>query len=241
VLALQAAARELGHPPTTSWWAEQRRTPTRPTILKYLGSWQQALAAAGLYSEKQAPAAEHCLEALQAAAVELGHAPTMEWWQDERRAPRRSTVLQHFGTWAQALERAGLQSTQHAHLKRSGEAECVRALQDAARELGRSPTTSWWEQQRRSPSRPTINKYLGSWSQALRAAGLSATPVAPPRRYTQADCIAALQQAAYELGRAPTTVWWDEQHRVPSRPVITELFGTWRQATLTADYTASGS
>lgn len=57
--------------------------------------------------------------------------------------------------------------------------ECIAALRAAAEELGHSPSSKWWHQERRSPSHATVYKRLGgTWAAVLEAAGLA--PVQPP-------------------------------------------------------------
>ena len=112
--------------------------------------------------------------------------------------------------------------------------EVIGALREASLELGGvSPTASWWHRQRRRPTYEQITRAVGgSWDVALVAAGLP--PVRRARTTTPAtreDVIAALRDAAAELGASPTMTWWQAERRAPTYETILRLFGRgWSQA-----------
>jgi hypothetical protein len=54
----------------------------------------------------------------------------------------------------------------------TSEAECVRALREAARELGESPSKAQYEALRVTPSASTILRHCGGWNAAKERAGL---------------------------------------------------------------------
>jgi hypothetical protein len=53
------------------------------------------------------------------------------------------------------------------------EADCVRALREAARRLGESPTKAAYEELGLTPASGTIQRVMGSWNEAKEAAGLA--------------------------------------------------------------------
>lgn len=107
---------------------------------------------------------------------------------DGRRWPLHQTVRQRFGSWRKALEQAGLvanPSSAMAGRLLFEEAHCVDALRHVERTLGRTPSAAEYARYARAsrgalPSLSTVRNRCGSWSRALRVAGLSTD--APSRR-----------------------------------------------------------
>jgi hypothetical protein len=85
------------------------------------------------------------------------------------------------------------------------------------------------------PSNATIVARFGSWSRALIAAGLE--PLGPlssesRRKFSDDDCIAAMQAAAEQLGEPPTVAAYQEFAResggaYPSEATVRQRFGNW--------------
>jgi hypothetical protein len=100
--------------------ADGRPWPTNQTHGLRFGSWHAALTAAGLAANPSSPIAGrtlfddgHCIDALRAAARELGRPPTAEEYDGFARAsngglPSQATVRIRLGGWYQALSQAGL-------------------------------------------------------------------------------------------------------------------------------------
>lgn len=94
--------------------------------------------------------------------------------------PTHQTIFKRFGSWREALSRAGLRSNPASAITGKylfEDSHCVDALRDAARELETAPTVQQYEEFARSsnggvPSSATIRNRFGSWIDALRAAGL---------------------------------------------------------------------
>lgn len=124
--AIQARASELGHPPTSD------HMPGGMVFAchRLFGGWASAVEAAGFekptratsYAKKRDPkppanppgrprkiTAQDCIDALQAAASELGHPPAQNWWKREHRAPSKTILFRELGgSWSEALKAAGL-------------------------------------------------------------------------------------------------------------------------------------
>jgi hypothetical protein len=112
---IRRVANDLGHAPAVHEY-QDLGTSHKQTVYKRFGSWFDALAAAGLepYTERKGPSDpphklddEQLIEDLQAGAVVLGRPPTSGEYQD---AGEHSfeTLIRHFGSYADALEAAGL-------------------------------------------------------------------------------------------------------------------------------------
>lgn len=121
---------------------------------------------------------EDLLDELRRLADELGRTPGRDDVQDH--SPHSpTTYYRRFGSYREACEEAGLEPNGHAPVS---EEELIRALQDLADELGRTPTrremnemgefgaTSYW-------------RVFGGYADACEAAGL--TPNDPGARTAQ--------------------------------------------------------
>jgi hypothetical protein len=114
---------------------------------------------------------------LHAWAEAHGRSPrSIDWRKGATNTPTSLTVLRHFGSWKQALRRAGLTPHAPAIPPRNSpwtDAEVIKALKDWAGEHRRAP--KWHEWLRAAPGRPcnqTVAEHFGSWRTGVAAAGL---------------------------------------------------------------------
>src|SRR3954453_20637085 len=85
-----------------------------------------------------------------------------------REVPCRVTAIRHWGTWNKALIAAGFEPT-----KPRSKAVLIRALQEKASELGRTPSQKEMYADNGVPSYTGYLRVFGSWRKACTAAGLS--------------------------------------------------------------------
>jgi DNA invertase Pin-like site-specific DNA recombinase len=114
------------------------------------------------------------------------------------------------------------------------DAEIIAALQAWAAAHGHSPTWSdWGIAEADHPNGRTVKRHFGSWSEALREAGLAPyVPSSCPRNYawSDAEVIEALQAWASRNGRPPR--WGDWRRATDERPcnqTVVDHFGAWRK------------
>ena len=94
--------------------------------------------------------------------------------------PSHQALQLRFGSWREALERAGLRANASSPIagQRIFEAaHCVDAIRLVAREVRRAPTAAEYDDAARAsggalPSLATVRNRCGGWLDALRAAGL---------------------------------------------------------------------
>lgn len=122
--------------------------------------------------------------------------------------------------------------------------EILELLQEAAAAIGgvlREPSYRRYAEGRSIadgrpwPSNATVTARFGSWSRALIAAGLE--PLGPlssqsRRKFSDDDCVAAMQAAAEKLGEPPTVAAYREFAResdgaYPSEATLRQRFGNW--------------
>jgi hypothetical protein len=99
---------------------------------------------------------------------------------DGRPWPSDQTYVNRFGSWRGALLEAGLPTKprgRYSGNRKFSEEDCIQALRDAAKTLGKVPTAAEYNAFARSskgalPSQMTLRKRCGTWYQALAKAGL---------------------------------------------------------------------
>ncbi|MEC0394649.1 hypothetical protein P8832_23105 [Bacillus subtilis] len=186
IAILQQRYKELGRPP------KRKEVNQASTIRKYFGSFNKGLEAAGLASnQNKRYTKEELIAILQQRYKELGRTPKT------KEITQYKPILKHFGSYNKALEAAGL-TPNKMKIKTYTEKELIEALQQKAKELGRTPKGKEVSQYK------SILKHFGSFNAGLEAAGL-ASNTTRKKTYTESDLIEILQQKAKDLGRTPKT------------------------------------
>ncbi|MGE5601596.1 MAG: homing endonuclease associated repeat-containing protein [Nitrososphaerales archaeon] len=171
IAALNAHLREHGVLPTAGEWKERDATGGRPAlhnVNRQFGSWGKALEAAGHSVERWDR--QTIIEALRTLGGELGRRPMYRDLCPKRPGlPCYDAVRRQFGSLTAAFEAAGYEPAQW-----SREA-IIAALRAWAAEHGRPPATADWKRVDSSGRRPAthhVRREFGTWSAALREAGL---------------------------------------------------------------------
>jgi hypothetical protein len=240
IAALRHGAELEGRPPSTEAWLggryargrwarEYPRWPSTGVVNGLFGSWNAAMAAAGLPVTPFGYTDEQVIDALRADARRLGRTPTIKDWSvRDVSVPGSGAVIRHFGSWNAGLRAAELPLTHEVGVW-TRERVLVALRRDAARR-GRSPVRGDWSKAARSrPSASTVAALFGSWNAALRAAGLD--PNVERDKWTKPTVLEALRRLERKLGRQPTSS--DLQRPpvgYPNTAVIKRKFGSWGAA-----------
>lgn len=123
------------------------------------GSWNKALKAAGLGTNKEYHTKEALLKLLQLKASQLGRTPSRNGMKE------RASFYRVFGDWETACIEAGLKTTYYS------DGELIGILKDLYLVLGRVPSISDISELQ-DVSDTTFKRHFGSWNKALKAAGL---------------------------------------------------------------------
>lgn len=99
---------EEGERPTTSEFAEDDSKPAPQTYSQRFGSWSEALQRLGFDVPTAPKPDSELIQSLQSVSEELGHPPSMYEIADHDGSPHPDTYQSHFGSWANAVEAAGL-------------------------------------------------------------------------------------------------------------------------------------
>ena len=139
-----------------------------------------------------------------------------------------STLQKRFGGWRNALAAAGLDDRiDKSGLKKSKE-EIIDAIKVAASKQGENPLTLKEFERISGITGGPVRRIFGSWSKALKAAGLEQSPLG--KRYTDEECFENMLAVWTHYGRPPQH---DEMNKSPSvvgSKAYVLRWGTWRKA-----------
>lgn len=235
---LKEFARELGRTPSQKDVIEAASRGEMPSIAPFtrvFGSWVDTLKAAGLDNENTVTPPKYTeaelIQKLQELGKTLGRTPTCLDIRERARTtfPSLSTFLSRFGTWLDALEKAGFE--QDSPLGET-EAEIIVQLQSLGQSLGRVPVATDVENAARlriCTNMKKIANIFGSFPKALKAAGLT-----PSREhFSDAQLIQQIKMMHNELGRIPTkkdVEKYSKAKKTGSERAFKGHFGSWRKA-----------
>ena len=136
-----------------------------------------------------------------------------------------------------AERRMTLNGRSAASTKQFSDKELVNSIRRVARNLGRTPTVSDYEQHAREydlPSAILIVNRLG-WSNAVEAAGMNPHRVRRPytRRWNEDTCVTAVCSVASELGHVPSLKEYEAHSTgksdLPSVATVRNRVGGWAE------------
>lgn len=236
VAELRELAESVGGTPTMADMdAEGRFSPS--TYQQRFGSWNEAVAAAGLQPNESTDADygdDELVADLRGFADEVGHTPSKRELR-EAGPHSPSTYAERFGSWSEAVAAAGLQPNEPSTTV--AESALLADLRRVTESLGRVPTRNEFaERGEHAPS--TYDRRFGSWSAAVEAAGLADRARHAYRHDVPAgDLLAEVERMADVLGRAPTATEMDALGDYSER-TYRERFGSWSAALREAGHDA---
>ena len=125
--------------------------PSLNTFIRYFGSWNLALKAAGLTLANHTNivrSKEELLELLVAYSKVIGRTPTKTEVQNNKEMPSATTYTKHFGSYGQACEKADLLvNTRASHIDKES--------------LALSYNKEWLQKENKTKTIRDINKELG--------------------------------------------------------------------------------
>lgn len=118
------------------------------------------------------------LGALQVAAMRHRRTPGINWWRAHKLKPNPGTYVLRWGSWNAAIKAAGLTPAPTGRVAHHTTDSCVAAVRALASHIGKRPSRDDWDANREwlraegfPTSHDTLARLMGSWSNALRAAG----------------------------------------------------------------------
>lgn len=171
---------------------------------------------------------ESVLEEIRRVVQELGNERVTRGRFDQVARVSSTTVSRKFGSWFQALDRAGVSHSQAPRpvvVERQAVISAIR--QFVQTNPGSSPTRDMIERDLGHP-RGAINYHLGHWKGCLEEAGVQQSPMG--RRFTDAECFENVVALWTYYGRQPN---FAELKRPPSTvgpKAYIRRWGGWRAA-----------
>ncbi len=242
IMELVLLANELNRTPTDDDINEASKIGkcvSLSTYRKRFGSWSGALREAGLELSTYHKSEEETLADLRKLAEELGRIPTFKEVNEAAKTgkyPSGATYYQKFGSFTEALVRAGLNPSIEAQTRAKSDENLLTDLRLLAQELGRTPTVTDIDKARvegyNISSSGAYKDRFGSYYEAVKRAGL------PGRKdrilgKTAEELISDLISLANEIGRTPTSQDIKEaskEGRSASLGVYIRHFGSHSQA-----------
>ena len=167
---MQVVGQRLGRVPLADDFNKKKGLPSYMTYMNYFGSWNNALKEAGFKpTVRKDYTKEELIKILQEFAQELGRTPMQRDLIKYPNLPSIRTFYYHFETWNNALREAGISVIEK---KKYNKENLIEILQQLAQELGRTPIIADLKKRSDLPSEKTYQIRFGSWSNALREAGL---------------------------------------------------------------------
>lgn len=228
--------------------AKANHWPSRTTISVHVGRWSEALAAVGFCPDVAAQARRRaCTAALAAYVGEMaqdGRYPSSTGYAARAQAqgwPALQTLRSALGPWPDALRTVGVAVPDPRTGCKIGREACVAAVtryvaEAAAQE--RYPGVHLYDRlskRRGWPTRETVVSRVGSWAEALDAAGY-ATPRTLAHRVDRARCVEAVAEYlahCERAGTAPTAAGYGAAargHGWPARSTVSRRLGSWQLA-----------
>jgi hypothetical protein len=121
---------------------------------------------------------EEMVDLIRRKAAELGRVPTVPEIDADPNMPVQSSYIWHFGNMANAVRAAGLEPRPEGSRPTWSNQECLERLIEGCRRIGGVPSMAEWDRRKQDddPVAGTYQLRFGSWSKALRAAGLPPRP-----------------------------------------------------------------
>lgn len=167
------------------------------------------------------------IDDLLRVALELNKKSLSHFEYRERGKYKAHNFVQRFGSWIKALEKAGLGKSK-SKIQRVTDQYLIADLLRVALELNKK-SLSYSEYQDRGKHPPsTFARRFGSWSHALKKAGLE--QISHPKQFTEEELFQNLEKIWVGLGRQPRY----EEVKKPlskfSNGTYAKRFGNWRNA-----------
>ncbi|WP_114571742.1 hypothetical protein [Exiguobacterium flavidum] len=171
---------------------------------------------------------DEAVAALRLAAAEMNELTANAYfrWQRHSSHPTVAEILELFGSWQIALERAGVGGQRIAYSK----VEVIEALRAAKEELDPFTSVTYrdWAREHEAPSLTDIVHHFNSWQQALFEADI----LKERTQQMEHKIIQSLLEAhsTLPLLTSQTYTKWAIRHNRPTVATIARRYGSWTNA-----------
>lgn len=241
---LRTVADKLGTTAISQKVYDEHRPPTAPssrTVIRTVGSWVDACAAAGLEAGSPTPTiwtSDLVVAAIRKAAKDTGEPVLLasyERWRADQANPLKwptSVAIRNLDpdlSWVDWCDKANVEGAYKVRPTTFSDKELVKVLKAAASDAGKPLTetkyAAWADSRAEAgdeqPHQRTFPARFGSWRKALAAAGLK-----PARPEERLDTLEAVAQAIQDLqpdGRLRTAAYAKWAAKKPERPSLSTV------------------
>lgn len=211
-------------------------TPSHPTILKFFGSWEEALKAVGCSLVSVEVYTDHeIITAVRSSIEENEGKPSRSKYIERNGKPSITTVETRFGSWSKAVEAAGYKANEYVKYKCSDD-EIIEALRRFYIQNGYEIGHDMFEKAGISPSASIIRKRFRTWNLALEAAGIPLNQRKEPR-FIDMHMINAMKRVAKQIPCPLSKKMYQfyAEERDPSAISIIRRYGSWTKALIEAE------
>lgn len=216
---------------TSTFYDKKGYAPCSRTVSLQFGSWKAAVEATGVPVETGNPkqySMEEAIIQLRSFYIENNYQITKRSYNESGRSPKPDTLRKYFGSWNQALEKAGIPATKAKKKSGLSKEEMLQALKGVYEENKGIITKSSYADARKSPTVGTIERAFGSWSDALIQAGIDPFK-SQEARYTNEELLNILR-GYYEVNGHLSMEDYKESGQKPTSATIVRRFGSWGNA-----------
>jgi hypothetical protein len=163
--------------------------------------------------------------------------PTRDELQTDDDAPSAATVQNHFGTWNDAIQAAGLQPRTPGGQTQYSENDIISHIQRLA-DGDDPPTRREFRADDDTPAAATVRTQFGGWNNAVEAAGFQSRDqggYTPSQQWSKDDIISHIQRLATG-DDPPTQQEFDADTDAPSAGTVQNYFGSWNDAIQAAGF-----
>ena len=239
---VRKAAAILGHTPSSAEFDElhKRGLVAMPhsSFSKEFKTWSDAIVAAGLEirrfrTRNKYYSNEELLSILKEFIDREGYLPTQNDFIMYDELPSWFTYYNRFGSMKKAFALLGYDYDRER--PKLDEAGMIKALQELKKRLGRIPNAKDLGQKNGVPCRRSFERIFGSWSAALKAAGLERIAKRKEakrnseERYSEQRMLADYLKLAERLGHEPSTEEIGKKNGTPCYRTYVKKFGSWEK------------
>lgn len=210
-------------------YVASNRSPKVATIIKYFGSWNEAIKQAGLQpnaSNIELYTDEDILNALRDFYLRNGHYISTTLYQESGTRPGLPVIQKRFGSWNNALSAADIPLNKEMEQKYTKE-EIIRVLRDFYENNG-IITREFYMLSGQIPHLHTIINYFGTWESALEEADIDTEK--DRKQYTKEEIIQSIQRCYQDSRKTMTISTYINGDYLPKLATIRRVFGSWEQA-----------
>lgn len=216
---LQEQACILGHPPKKNWWKQSGLSPSASTIQNKFGSWNKALKAAGLGTNRNTVSRQELLDDIRLVKKDIGRCPTVG---EYLRLGKYSNIVNK-GGWTNLIDELGWPRKRDTRKK-----DIVMALEQVAQDLNRVPLYTEFIHHPLGVSSGLVYKFFNSYDDLLGELEMKVPSRGGGwRTFTDGELIEDIKRIASNLGYTPTIAEFHLFSKSSGHTFATKRFGSY--------------